>query len=95
MESKENCIGVLLTDDAATIRRAVSRLLEEEPRVKVVGEAVNFSQAVFLAMTLKPDIVLLDLHMPDDHAFVPALDKIAASTLRRTRTGYVAFKRRR
>jgi chemotaxis response regulator CheB len=75
MESKENCIGVLLADDAATIRRAVSRLLEEEPRVKVVGEAVNFSQTVFLAITLKPDVVLLDLHMPDDHAFVPAFIK--------------------
>jgi chemotaxis response regulator CheB len=36
---------------------------------------VNFSQTVFLAMTLKPDVVLLDLHMPDDHAFVPAFVK--------------------
>jgi chemotaxis response regulator CheB len=43
--------------------------------VKVVGEAVNFSQTVFLAMTLRPDVVLLDLHMPDDHAFVPAFVK--------------------
>jgi chemotaxis response regulator CheB len=75
MESKENSIGVLLADDAATIRRAVIRLLEEEPRVKVVGEAVNFSQTVFLAMTLKPDVVLLDLHMPDDRAFDPAFVK--------------------
>jgi DNA-binding NarL/FixJ family response regulator len=43
--------------------------------VKVLGEAENLSQAVFLAMTLKPDVVLLDLHMPDDWAFDPAFVK--------------------
>ena len=51
------------------------RLLEVEPRVKVLGEAENFSQAIFLAMILKPDVVLLDLHMPDDQAFVPSFVK--------------------
>jgi chemotaxis response regulator CheB len=58
-------VRVLLADDTAIIRRAVSRLLEEEPRVKLLGEAESFSQAVSLAMTLKPDVVLLDLRMPD------------------------------
>jgi len=75
MELNENRIGVLLADDAAIIRRAVIHLLEEEPRVRVLGEAENLSQAVNLAMTLKPDVVLLDLHMPDDHEFEPAFVK--------------------
>jgi len=68
-------IGVLLADDATIIRQAVIRLLEEEPRVKVLGEAANFSLAVFPALALKPDVVLLDLHMPDDNSFEPAFVK--------------------
>ena len=75
MQPNEKRIGVLLADDAATIRRDVIRLLEVEPRVKVLGEAENFSQAIFLARILKPDVVLLDLHMPDDQTFVPAFVK--------------------
>ena len=75
MQPNGKRIGVLLADDAATIRRAVIRLLEVEPCVKVLGEAENFSQAIFLAMILKPDVVLLDLHMPDDQAFVPSFVK--------------------
>jgi chemotaxis response regulator CheB len=75
MELNGKCLGVLLADDAAIIRRSVVRLLEEESRVKVLGEAENFSQTISLAMALKPDVVLLDLHMPDDRTFDPAFVK--------------------
>jgi CheY-like chemotaxis protein len=75
MQPNGKRIGVLLADDATIIRQAVIRLLEEEPRVKVLGEAANFSLAVFLALALKPDVVLLDLHMPDDNSFEPAFVK--------------------
>jgi chemotaxis response regulator CheB len=64
-------VRVLLADDTAIIRRAVSRL-EEEPRVKLLGEAESFCQAVLLAMTLKPDVLLLDLRMPDGGECEPA-----------------------
>jgi DNA-binding NarL/FixJ family response regulator len=40
-------------------------LLERSPGVEVVGEAVNGRQAVHKAMVLHPDVVLMDLHMPD------------------------------
>jgi len=75
MELNENRIGVLLADDAAIIRRAVTRLWEEEPRVKLLGEGENFSQVVSMAITLMPDVVLLALHMPDGHTFEPAFVK--------------------
>jgi CheY-like chemotaxis protein len=66
---------VLLADDAEVIRNAVSRLLEAEPTIKVVGVAENFSQTLQMAASLRPDVVLLDLHMPDGHAFQPAFVK--------------------
>jgi chemotaxis response regulator CheB len=64
-------ITVLLADDAAVIRRTVKQFLETEPAIKVLGEAVNFQEAISLATMLKPDVILLDLHMPDNHSFKP------------------------
>jgi chemotaxis response regulator CheB len=74
-ESNQTYVRVLLADDAAVIRNAVSRLLEAEPTIKLVGVAENFSQTIQMATSLRPDVVLLDLHMPDNHAFEPALVK--------------------
>jgi chemotaxis response regulator CheB len=45
------------------MRRAVTRLLAGEASVEILREAENFSQGIFLAMALKPDVVLLDLHL--------------------------------
>jgi DNA-binding NarL/FixJ family response regulator len=74
-ESDRSYVKVLVADDAAIIRNAVSRLLEAEPTIKVVGVAENFSQTLQMAASLRPDLVLLDLHMPDGHAFQPAVVK--------------------
>jgi two-component system chemotaxis response regulator CheB len=71
-ESNRNCVKVLLADDAAVIRNSVSHLLEAEPAIKLVGVAENFSQTLQMAASMKPDVVLLDLHMPDGRAFDPA-----------------------
>jgi chemotaxis response regulator CheB len=71
-ESEQSFVKVLVADDAAIIRNAVSRLLEAEATIKVVGVAENFSQTLQMAASLRPDVVLLDLHMPDNHAFQPA-----------------------
>jgi chemotaxis response regulator CheB len=72
---KSKHFGVLLADDSAIIRKAVTRLLESEPAIKLLAEAETFSQTIQLATALKPDVVLLDLHMPDDHAFEPEFVK--------------------
>ncbi len=68
-------VKVLLADDAAIIRSAVSRLLEAEPTIKLLGTAENFSQTLEMAATLKPDVVLMDIHMPDGDSFKPAFVK--------------------
>ena len=70
-ESNQPPVRVLLADDAAIIRNVVSRLLESEPGIKLVGVAENFSQTIEMATSLKPDVVLLDLHMPDERLIPP------------------------
>ncbi|MFI5072187.1 MAG: response regulator [Terriglobales bacterium] len=72
---KPDCLGVLLADDSRILRKAVTYLLESEPRIAIVGEAENLSQTVTMAAALRPAIVLLDLHMPDYEAFVPEFVK--------------------
>ena len=55
---------VLLADDHNVLRKGLRRILEEQPDLEVVGEASDGRQAVQLAQTLKPDIVVMDIAMP-------------------------------
>src|ERR1700722_8801288 len=57
---------LLVADDSELIRKTVKRLLEAEPAIEILGEATNFAETIQKAAELKPDIVLLDLHMPDE-----------------------------
>ncbi len=56
---------VLVVDDQALIRQAVSDILGQEPGIDVVGEARNGSEAVTLVASLRPDVVLMDIRMPE------------------------------
>jgi DNA-binding NarL/FixJ family response regulator len=58
------------------IRTAIRGLLACEPTIEVCGEAVSFSQTLYLAATLQPDVILLDLHMPDGDSFESAFVKL-------------------
>ena len=57
-------IRVVIADDHAIFRTGVRLLLEAEPDVEVVGEAANGDEAVELAQSLQPDVVLMDIAMP-------------------------------
>ncbi|NUS74130.1 MAG: response regulator transcription factor [Corynebacteriales bacterium] len=58
-------IRVLLADDQALLRGAFKALLNAEPDIDVVGEAADGAQAIHLAQELRPDVVLMDIRMPD------------------------------
>src|SRR5690242_5912915 len=58
-------IRVLAVDDSATIRETLSLLIEAQPDMELVGTAASGNEAVRRAAELQPDIVLMDIHMPD------------------------------
>jgi DNA-binding NarL/FixJ family response regulator len=59
----DKAITVLLADDHALVRRGFRRILEDDPAIRVVGEAASGGEAVDLATTLKPRVVLMDCAM--------------------------------
>lgn len=58
-------IRVLIVDDHAVVRSGIKLLLAREPDIEPVGEAGNGRDAVFEARSLKPDVILMDVVMPD------------------------------
>ena len=56
---------MLIADDQTLFRSGLARLLDSDDRVTVVGEAVDGLDAVKLAAALKPDLVLMDIKMPN------------------------------
>lgn len=58
-------IRVLLADDHPIVRYSLRQVLEEDPQLKVIGEAGDGREALRLVKSLEPDVLLLDLEMPD------------------------------
>jgi len=56
---------VLLADDSEVMRRSIRRLLKEYPEIELVAETFNFQQTIQAAKERVPDVILLDLHMPN------------------------------
>lgn len=58
-------IKVLIADDHTIVRSGVRLLLEGEPDIDVVGEALNGKEALELAAELQPNVILMDIAMPE------------------------------
>ncbi len=58
-------LRILIVDDHEVVRAGVRSLLEDQPDCEICGEAGNGREAVTLAQQLKPDIVVLDITMPE------------------------------
>jgi DNA-binding NarL/FixJ family response regulator len=65
-------IRVLLADDQSLIRAGFRMILESQPDIEVVGESANGEQAAAQSTRLRPDVVLMDIQMPE-------LDGLAAT----------------
>lgn len=61
-------ISVLIADDHTLFRRGVRKMLEAEEDMKVVGEAATGREALEQARALMPDVILMDIRMPDSSA---------------------------
>ncbi len=59
-----NPIRVLVADDQTLFRTVLSRMLESDPRVQVVGQARDGNEAVEQVRSARPNVVLMDLQMP-------------------------------
>ena len=57
-------IRILIADDHTIVRQGLARLLEDQPNFKVIGEAYNGHMAIEKSLSLKPDVVIMDIAMP-------------------------------
>jgi len=61
--------SILIVDDAQSVRESLGWLLADEPGLTVVGEASDGSNALQQAVKLRPDLVILDIELPDTDGF--------------------------
>jgi two-component system, NarL family, response regulator DevR len=64
-KTKTKPIRLLLVDDHQLVRAGLRSVLAKEPAISIVGEAATSAEAVAEAQRLKPDVVLLDMRLPD------------------------------
>jgi DNA-binding NarL/FixJ family response regulator len=63
--SMPDLIHILVADDHPVVRDGLVAILNTQPDFKVIGEASTGVEAVSLAQTFQPDVILLDLEMPE------------------------------
>lgn len=78
-------ITILLADDQPLIRSGIRALVEAEGDQRVVGEARSGTEAVALARDLRPDVVVMDIRMPDGDGLWATREICADPGLERTR----------
>jgi DNA-binding NarL/FixJ family response regulator len=75
----EQAVRVLLVDDDDLMRAGLRAVLSSDPHVDVVGEAANGREAVERVRALRPDLVLMDVRMPDLDGIAATREALAAS----------------
>jgi DNA-binding NarL/FixJ family response regulator len=78
-------IRVVLADDQALLRAGLRALLDAEDDVEVVGEAANGREAVDVVRATRPDVVLMDIRMPDVDGLEATREITADAALSETR----------
>ena len=70
-------IRVLLADDSEVVRKAISRLLQSDPEIGLVAEAISYGETEQLTRRLRPQVVVMDIHMPIIDGFQAAHEIMA------------------
>ena len=78
MSNSEN-IRILIADDHAIVREGLRTLITAKPGLELVGEASDGNEAVLLARSLEPDVILLDMMMPHKDGLA-AIEEIKAES---------------
>ncbi|MGB6429846.1 MAG: response regulator [Candidatus Acidiferrales bacterium] len=65
-------IKVLLADDNEPVRNAIRRLLVSDPEIQLLAEATTFFQTIQMARELRPQVIVMDLHMSDEKDVQPS-----------------------
>jgi two-component system response regulator DevR len=68
-------ISVLLADDNEIVRKAIAGILDTDPEIQVVAEAISFKQTMLFASTYHPQVVVMDVFMDDENEITPSLIK--------------------
>ena len=71
LENSDLSVRILLADDSEIVRRGIRQLLASRSEIEIVGEATDFAQTIRMVRDLRPQVVVLDLHMPDEHKISP------------------------
>jgi len=70
-KNKNSLVKILVSDDSEIVRRGIRQLLYAHTEIEIVGEAANYAQTIQLVCDLRPEVVVLDLHMPDEKNHTP------------------------
>jgi DNA-binding NarL/FixJ family response regulator len=77
-------IAILLVDDHPCVRQLLREMIESYDDLRIIGEAFNGEEAVLLAESLKPAVVIMDIHLP-------VLGGIPATTLIKVNNPFVTI----
>lgn len=69
LDSDKRRISLVLIDDSEVVRAGLRALLSSEPSIEIIGEAANVAGGVETAARLRPNVVLLDIRLPDGTGF--------------------------
>src|SRR5205814_5951474 len=78
LSSKPDAVTLLIADDQALFRGGLARLLDSDPRVHVVAEAADGREAIAKAAEHRPDVILMDVRMPNMDG-IETMQRIAAN----------------